>query len=234
MTNYKPSDIFIGVFEFFGILLPGAALMFLLQDTIGHLFDKVFPPLNNDLQRWIAYLSASYIAGHFLHALGFLLDRFLYDDLYKPLRLAKSKGSNFLLNRAKQIIVSSYGISSEDLDHLNAFVWAGSVVRSLSPAASQELDRGGAESKFFRSLTYVFFVGLILSIYQSGPCALVCFVLALFSLWRFMDLRWKNIQLTYEYFLILNRPDQVTPKPMEGSQLRAFGINLGRSHRQNP
>jgi hypothetical protein len=34
MTNYKPSDLFIGVFEFFGILLPGAAFMFLLDSPI--------------------------------------------------------------------------------------------------------------------------------------------------------------------------------------------------------
>jgi hypothetical protein len=43
MTNYKPSDLFIGVFEFFGILLPGAAFMFLLDSPIALAFEKVVP-----------------------------------------------------------------------------------------------------------------------------------------------------------------------------------------------
>jgi hypothetical protein len=235
VANYKPSDVFIGVFEFFGILLPGAALMFLLKNHIVPVFEPPLPHLDNDLQRWIAFLFASYIAGHFLHSFGFLLDRFLYDGLYKPLKLAKGKGSDFLVGRAKQIIVSRYGINSEDVNHMSLFIWAGSVVRTLNPAASQELDRGGAESKFFRSWVYVFFVGLVLSlVHQSIPSAAICFVLTFFSLWRFMDLRWKNAQLTYEYFVILSCPEQpkapgeLLSKPAEASRHLTLGIELRR------
>ena len=94
MTNYKPSDLFIGVFEFFGILLPAAAFMFLLDSPIALAFEKVVPRLHNDLERWIGFLFAAYIAGHFLHSLGFLLDEFIYDPFYKPLKLAKKKGED--------------------------------------------------------------------------------------------------------------------------------------------
>jgi hypothetical protein len=183
MNNYKPSDVFIGVFELFGILLPGAAFIFLLHNSIVPVFQPLLPRLDNELQRWIAFLFASYIAGHFLHSFGFLLDRFLYDDLYKRLKQKKGKSGDILLGRTKQMIVSRYGLSSEEVNHLSLFRWAGSVVRALNPAASQELDRGGAESKFFRSWVYVFFLGLALSlVHQSIASAVICFVLTFFSL----------------------------------------------------
>jgi hypothetical protein len=201
-------------------------------------FEKVVPRLHNDLERWIGFLFAAYIADHFLHSLGFLLDEFIYDPFYKPLKLAKKKRSGFPLDRAKQIIASRYGISSEDMDHMNTFMWSGSVVRTLSPAASQELDRGGAESKFFRSWVYLFFLGFVLSLmYQSIASAVICFVLTFFSLLRFMDLRWKNSQLTYEYFVILNCPEdpkalrELHPKPTEASRHLTFGIELRRRDR---
>jgi hypothetical protein len=238
MATYKPSDVFIGVLEFFGIILPGAVLVFLLQDIIAPVFQPLVPHLDNELPRWIAFLFASYIAGHFLHSLGFLLDRFLYDNLYSSLQFAKKKGSDFLLSRAKQIIVSRYGVSSEDIDHMNIFMWAGSVVRTLNLAASQELDRGGAESKFFRSWFYVFFVGFVLSlVHQSIPSAIICFVLTFLSLWRFMDLRWKNAQLTYEYFLILSHSEQpkaageLLPKPAETPRHLTLDVELSRLKR---
>jgi hypothetical protein len=238
MTTYKPSELFIGVFEFFAILLPGAALMFLLQNSIVPVFEALLPRLHNELQGWIAFLFAAYIAGHFLHLFGFLLDQYLYDELYKPLKLKEGKTGEILLARVRHIIVSRYGLSSEDVNHLSLFMWAGSVVRTLNSAASQELDRGGAESKFFRSWVYVFFLGVVLSlVHQSLTSAVICLVLTFFSLWRFMDLRWKNSQLTYEYFLILNcpeqskEPEQSIRKPSEASRHLTLGIELRRLNR---
>lgn len=114
--------------------------MFLLQNSIVPVFEPLLPRLDNELQRWIAFLFASYIAGHFLHSFAFLLDQYLYDDLYKPFKRAKGKSGDILLDRAKQIIVSRYGRSSEDVNHLSLFRWAGSVVRTLNPVASQEKD----------------------------------------------------------------------------------------------
>ena len=52
----------------------------------------------------------------------------------------KEKVDNIHFRKAKEIIHSRYKI---ELNGVKLFYWAGSVVRAVNPAASQELDRGG-------------------------------------------------------------------------------------------
>jgi hypothetical protein len=71
----KPGDFFIGVIDFFAILLPGLLLaLFLAAD--GRM------PVDNRLF-WPCVLAGGYIAGHLLHALGALLDPILYDSIFQ-------------------------------------------------------------------------------------------------------------------------------------------------------
>jgi hypothetical protein len=85
----------------------------------------------------------------------------------------------------------------------SAFSWAGSFVRAHSEPAAGELERGGADSKFFRSLFLVAVLAGVLFVCKSIPVVLCAGALAAFSLWRYFDRRWKNSQLTYEYFIML-------------------------------
>src|SRR5947209_2252315 len=69
----KPGDLLLGVIEFFGILIPGAALVFLhgnlLLSPLGLSMTSLQTPAD-----WIPAFIVSYILGHFLFALGIPLN----------------------------------------------------------------------------------------------------------------------------------------------------------------
>jgi len=198
--NYKPADFFIGVMEFFAILMPGAMLAFLLIDCGTLLFGNSLPSLPGTAGKWIAFLVASYVLGHLLHHLGGILDKWIYDRLYVK-QWKRRNGEERLLTRTRELMQEALG---NDANMTSAFSWAGSFVRVHSDAAASELERGGADSKFFRSLSLVAIVAVVLLVSRcSFLAAGGAFVLFAFSLWRFCDRRWKASQLTYEYFILL-------------------------------
>jgi hypothetical protein len=102
-----------------------------------------------------------------------------------------------------------------DPDHYNVFSWCASSVRVKNADASAELERSGAQSKFFRSLALVIpiaVVGWIVfmasrDIPHAAWISLVAVVgaagLVVLSLRRYTKLRWYTAELTYEYYLIL-------------------------------
>jgi hypothetical protein len=76
--NFDPQKFFIGLMDFFSILLPGALLTYLLVGKVGPVvlgdrYDKLA-----GADAWAAFLSASYLLGHLIFLLGFWLDEF-YD-----------------------------------------------------------------------------------------------------------------------------------------------------------
>src|SRR6476660_9462299 len=81
MPETKPSDWFLGVSEFFAILLPGAALVYILQPL-----GRPFIPSNllpvDKATGWAVFAVLSYTIGHVLHAISEKLDDPLYDELF--------------------------------------------------------------------------------------------------------------------------------------------------------
>jgi hypothetical protein len=83
--SVEPQKFFIGLMDFFSILLPGALLTYLLKDEVG-------PPILGDAYQelagtsgWSVFLFSSYLLGHFIFLLGsWILD----DHLYDPIRRA--------------------------------------------------------------------------------------------------------------------------------------------------
>jgi hypothetical protein len=72
--NFDPQKFFIGLMDFFFILLPGALLTYLLMGEMG-------PTVLGDrygmvavAQAWVAFLFASYLLGHLVFLLGSWLD----------------------------------------------------------------------------------------------------------------------------------------------------------------
>ena len=60
--SFKPSDIFIGVVDFFSVILPGALITFFIAGYFEHTIfgeGKLFPELTTASQRWIAFLFAA-------------------------------------------------------------------------------------------------------------------------------------------------------------------------------
>jgi hypothetical protein len=78
----KPSDFYIGVVEFFGVLLPGAALFYIAQSYVVIAIPSNWLPVNSG-QSWALFAVVSYIVGHLLHGIGSaLLDNYVYDNIY--------------------------------------------------------------------------------------------------------------------------------------------------------
>jgi hypothetical protein len=76
--NFEPQKFFIGLMDFFSILLPGALLTYLLMGVVGPVvlgnrYDK-----RAGAEAWAALLFASYLFGHLVFLLGSWLDEF-YD-----------------------------------------------------------------------------------------------------------------------------------------------------------
>src|SRR5438128_1511037 len=74
----KPGDLFIGVIDFFAILVPGVLATILVAWRKGAIPEKPEPLL------FVELLVAGFILGHVLHGVGSFLDPLLYDPLFKP------------------------------------------------------------------------------------------------------------------------------------------------------
>ena len=197
--------------DFFAILLPGVVLTFLLSPWSSAVFGPMLPRLNSEAEQWIAFAICSYFFGHLLHQLGSLLDN-IYDTHYVGKK--RRFGEENLLKETRQLVKAELGEKSEGL---SMFSWAGSYVRAHNSAAGAELERAGADSKFFRSLCLLAIFAIGLFVLQGELlAALVSWGLAVFSFKRFCKQRWETSQRTYEYFVQLKNEGRTTaamPKP---------------------
>jgi hypothetical protein len=198
----KPGDFFISLADFFAIVLPGAIFTFILWWLMEWWRPEGLPALSSSAPWWIVFLVTSYVFGHLLHQLGSLLDK-VYDKWYIP-KLKRKKGKEErLLTLTREVM---RGVLGKDAAMTNAWNWATSYTRIHSDAAGRELERVGAESKFFRSLVLVLlFASLALAAREHWLWAGLALVLAGFSCWRFFVRRWSATQLAYEYFILLTR-----------------------------
>jgi hypothetical protein len=186
---------FIGVFEFFAVLLPGGLLTGLVlwwnDNTISGLLEDGQPTTVG----WVAILVASYVLGHALHAVGSLTLDELYDEMYAK-RYKRASGDDIRLSRTKQLLAGT-GVK-------DTLQWAESVVRLNSVTAIAETERISADSKFFRGVSLVALIALIFPA-TKVTCAMrmVCLLISIAAFLRFCQLRWKYTKRTYEYFILL-------------------------------
>ncbi len=227
----KPADFFIGVVDFFAVLLPGAVLVYLLQPRVVAGIPSSWLPAA-PAQGWVAFLVLAYIAGHLLHAIGsWLLDPYVYGKLYLPrwrsshVRAAsliskiasadrrgdKQTAATLMTglredgNAAETLLARVYLTTEANAQGTNYYDWCLSDVRVHSPAGSAEVDRLQADSKFFRSMVFVFLVAALISLGQAPvwvPAGAA--TLTLFALWRYCELRWTATKRVYEYYLLLH------------------------------
>ncbi|KWC42427.1 hypothetical protein WL51_03565 [Burkholderia ubonensis] len=76
--NFDPQKFFIGLMDFFSILLPGVLLTWLLMGEVGPVVLGDRYAKLDGAQAWAAFLFASYLFGHLVFLLGSWLDEF-YD-----------------------------------------------------------------------------------------------------------------------------------------------------------
>lgn len=80
--GYKLSDFYVGVVDFFSVLLPGALLAFLFRDSYvwREIIGPTLPSIQEGLQEWAVFIVASYLLGHFVNLVASYLDH-SYDFL---------------------------------------------------------------------------------------------------------------------------------------------------------
>lgn len=256
--DFDPQKLFIGLMDFFSILLPGALLTYLLMDQVGPvLLAERYGKLAG-AEGWAAFLFASYLFGHLIFLLGSWLDEF-YDWargytlnvqirrlalrgklLPWPLRLGLwavfRSESDHAVRRTEQ--VKKRLLSPLQADRaVNTFQWCKVWLNVESQPCLQAVQRLEADSKFFRSFVVVLAVVLITWPWHhpdSPLLALGVAALLLLALWRYMEQRWKATNLAYWSVLTLTaRQAELTfpepgPPPL-GSHTHAGGLVM-RGH----
>jgi 8-oxo-dGTP pyrophosphatase MutT (NUDIX family) len=240
--NFEPQKFFIGLIDFFSILLPGALLTFLLKDDLGvRLLGAVrYREVAQGSPGWIAFLFSSYLLGHFVFLLGAgLLDEHVYDRIRRATiqgqtkRLAKDEGSASPVARwlAARMVPSvsdqavdravllkeHYLTGLEASSAINAFQWCKARLALEQPEALATVQRFEADSKFFRSLLVVLAIVIPWGLIEGQPAiALVGGALMVLAFWRYVDQRVKATNQAYWYIITL-----------EGSRTDARVENLG-------
>lgn len=174
--DFEPQKFFIGLIDFFSILLPGVLVTYLMKWEYLLATDEYATLV--DTKGWIAFLFSSYLLGHFIFLLGsLLLDNHVYDTIREATdqgqisRLAKGKTlSPTLAKRLNALLIKRISdkavgqvvrIKGRYLDPLkassaiNAFQWCKARLTLEHPEALTEIQRFEANSKFFRSLLIV-------------------------------------------------------------------------------
>ena len=234
--NFEPQKFFVGLIDFFSVLLPGSIVAFLLNAS------GAPAPLLDALRSMegskgvAAFLVASYLLGHFIFLLGAWLDD-AYDAARRVSRAVQIRRLAFrgrltprwqrallwlafrgeddgAVNRAAEIKASF-------LDRLharttvNTFQWAKLHLSSEWPDALAVVQRFEADQKFFRSLSVVLLLVLLLAVGSVAVMALdgrdqppvvwrqviTAIVLAvpllILALWRYAEQRMKATRQAY-------------------------------------
>lgn len=224
--NFEPQKFFIGLIDFFSILLPGALLTYLLKDDLGpHFLGDRYHKLAGT-EGWIIFLFSSYLLGHFIFLLGSWLDEYLYDPIRKATykeqikRLANGKQLSWRLTRmlavglvktdADNAVGQAVRVKEHYLDPLNAssainaFQWCKAKLTLEHPEAMATVQRFEADSKFFRSLLIVLCVLIVLGLVECRPViTLVSMALLVLAFWRYVDQRVKATSQAYWYVITL-------------------------------
>ena len=241
--DYKPSDFFIGVIDFFSVLLPGALLTFFLKGLLyRRLFGEgmVFPALNNEAQKAIAFLLATYVVGNLIFLMGsLLLDNLVYDKFLRNTFFRKNFDLAYLAatsireqhlasETAIDQIVAAKKLTAADETKLlakdrrevvNTFKWAQDYLAVRYPATLTDLQKQVADSKFFRSLVVAFLIiSGVLLFKGNWIWAASFFVLSFLSAYRYGELRYKSTEKAYELIITVNHLDK--PPAAENIQLQ--------------
>lgn len=197
----KPSEFYVGVLDFFAILLPGAIVTAILLPRYSDLIvGPLIPALPSDAAKWVAFLIFAYFAGHLIFLLGSYIDP-IYNILRKQFSPYSDESAFQCATRIRDSI-----IDEGEQKALNTFQWSRSVLISVCPAAAEDVHRLEADSKFFRSLLVVCALAAATFFFSrhwtEGSVALVlvapCFA-------RYYERRLKSTTQAYIHLVSLRR-----------------------------
>lgn len=251
--NFDPQKFFIGLMDFFSILLPGALLTYLLMGDVGPvvLGDR-YQKLSSG-EAWAIFLFASYLVGHLVFLLGSWLDE-LYDwtrryTLNTQIGMLAHRGRllkwparaliwlvfkgerNLAVDRAVKIKLQALGALNAK-DSINTFQWCKALLNSESPTSLAVVQRFEADSKFFRCFTVVLLLVLAAwPLQHRWPASAgipVVLGLLMLALWRYMEQRFKATNQAYWFVITQTAKDGkivlTQSAPPPGSPGRAGGV----------
>ncbi len=243
--NFDPQKFFIGLIDFFSILLPGALLTYLLKDQVGPgiLGEKIYLKIEGT-EGAMVFLFSSYLLGHFLFLVGSLLDDLIYDPIRRRTdeaqinrllhgrklspRLIRWLASLFFKRRANAVVDRVVPIKEVYLSRvsapgaINAFQWSKVRLAMEQPGALATVNRFEADSKFFRIFIPVLFGFFAVALY-SGKWTLAAGSLVLLglALCRYIEQRFKSTQQAYWAILTLEsgtQPQQCSAELSDSSK----------------
>ena len=235
--NVEPQKFFVGLMDFFSILLPGALLTYVLigEGQIAAWSHRGAgfhgPP------EWAVFGVASYLVGH----LAFLLGAWWLDEFYDwargktvndtRRRAATRGGMRSGLARAlvwlmfkredNAAVACAAELRRATLapvgggNAINTFQWAKALLTLESPESLAIVQRFEADSKFFRSFFVVLLVLFGWWAFRGEwvPAAVAVSLLPL-ALWRYMDQRLKSTNQAYWSVITLAaRAGKTVPAP---------------------
>ena len=178
--NFEPQKFFIGLVDFFSILMPGAMLTYLGKDWVAVKFGmgNGFPL--NGAEAGGVFLFARYLLGHFAFLVSSTLDDWVYDPIrawteWGQISKRLAKGESLSTSRQRRFATSSWlfdknadnavkqaqwikaralqALAAEDA--INAFQWSKARLTKDFPDGLLAVQRFEADSKFFRSFVVV-------------------------------------------------------------------------------
>lgn len=229
--SFEPQKFFIGLIDFFSILLPGALLTWLLMDEAGPVVLGARYSELDDWQGGAAFLFASYLLGHLIFLLGSWLDN-TYDwfrgrTLNRQIRQVATRGClpnwlvrlivSLVFKRERNLAVDRVaGIKAQALAKanaggaINAFQWCKALLTVESPESLAAVQRFEADSKFFRCFSVVLIILLLAwPWHRQWPLSgiPVLLLLLLLALWRYMEQRHKATNQAYWSVIALTARD---------------------------
>jgi ADP-ribose pyrophosphatase YjhB (NUDIX family) len=253
--NFEPQKLFVGLVDFFSVLLPGALLTFFLKDDLVRLLPRgqQFQDGADSTPSWIAFLFCSYLLGHFVFLVGSWLDC-LYDKIRKATKgrqirrlAAGKKGSprwarwiarRLIKGSSDQAVDQAVRIKTLHLgphgatSAINAFQWCKARLTFEHSEALAAVQRFEADSKFFRSFVVVLCILIPWAAGNGHPyLMLVCAVLLVLAFIRFVDQRCKATDHAYWFVITLegkSPPTTKSPPPLPHGATHAGGVVFRR------
>ncbi len=182
----KPADFFVGLVDFFAILLPGAMLAFVLFKCVER-WDATLTGISLP-EGWVTFVAAglvSYVLGHFLFIVASLCLDPLYDWWKETFRVWEDRGWTKPFNILWESLKERETLQEEaNIPNLSL---AATYLRVWSPGAASEMDRLEGDQKFFRGLILVFLCAWVAFLWswEKGVWPWVGLMLLLFPMFPF-------------------------------------------------
>ena len=237
--SFEPQKFFIGLIDFFSVIMPGAVLVYLGQPLFFALLGIADPAPSDGSERWVLFLFESYLLGHVVYLIGSVLD----DLIYAPIRTATEwsqitdrlasgrplspawlrrlvawpwmygRHPDRAVMQVERLRARALGAIAAD-NTLNAFQWSKARLQVDLKEGLLAVQRFEADSKFFRSFVVVLVVlAVLFALNRSFAYALISLVAVIPALWRYADQRFKSTQQAYWFVIVLESARKDAPKP---------------------